>query len=122
MQHYCHVQLINTIYPLLCSVNPAPNSDAWVLATGQDFLPNHLAAGVDFLSFHMWSDNWARTDVPFAYGWLFAHMEDAQTAGRPLVLEEFGKASAPFSAPLHAMLQEDLHADAACCHAWKCGL
>ncbi|KAK9814964.1 hypothetical protein WJX73_003441 [Symbiochloris irregularis] len=79
------------------NVNPAPNSDKWVLATGQDFLPNHMARGIDYASIHLWPDNWARTDDPFGYGWLYAHMEDAQTAGKPLVLEEFGKASAPFS-------------------------
>lgn len=82
-----------------CSVNPVPNSDQWVLATGQDFLPNHLAPGIDYTSIHMWSDNWGRTDVPFAQGWLYGHMEDSLTIGRPLVLEEFGKSSSPFSAP-----------------------
>ena len=70
-----------------------------MLATGQDFLPNHMASGIDYTSIHLWSDNWARTDDPFGYGWLYAHMEDAQTAGKPLVLEEFGKASAPFCKP-----------------------
>ncbi|MCJ1422622.1 hypothetical protein MMC29_000502 [Sticta canariensis] len=79
------------------NVNPVPNNNDWVLATGQDFLPNHLAEGIDYASIHMWSDNWGRTDVPFADGWLYAHMEDAMTIGKPLVLEEFGKASAPFS-------------------------
>ena len=82
-----------------CSVNPVPNSDGWCLETGQDFLPNHLANGIDYTSIHMWSDNWGRTDVPFGMGWLYAHMEDAKTISRPLVLEEFGKANSPFSAP-----------------------
>lgn len=86
-----------------CSVNPVPNSNAWCLATGQDFLPNHVAPGIDYASFHMWSDNWGRTDVPFANGWLYAHMEDAATIGKPLVLEEFGKASAPFCEPPYSL-------------------
>ena len=47
---------------------------------------------------HMWSDNWGRTDVPFAEGWLLAHMQDAALINKPLVLEEFGKASGPYSA------------------------
>ena len=87
-----------------CRVNPVPNDQEWCLATGQDFLPNHFLESIDYTSIHMWSDNWGRTDVPFAEGWLEAHMQDAQLINKPLVLEEFGKASGPFSAPLPSPL------------------
>jgi mannan endo-1,4-beta-mannosidase len=47
-----------------------PNSNggaggAWPLNTGNDFLPNHLANGIDYGSIHMWPDNWGRTDLGF---------------------------------------------------------
>ena len=80
------------------------NADGWPLATAQDFLPNHDLSAIDYTSIHMWSDNWGRTDVPFAQGWLEAHMQDAKLINKPLVLEEFGKASGPFSAPLPSLL------------------
>ena len=38
---------------------------AWPLNTGNDFLPNHLANGIDYGSIHMWPDNWGRTDLGF---------------------------------------------------------
>ena len=83
-----------------CSANPVDNADGWPLATAQDFLPNHHLDSIDYSSIHMWSDNWGRTDVPFAQGWLESHMQAAKLLGKPLVLEEFGKAAGPFSAPL----------------------
>jgi hypothetical protein len=72
-----------------CRANPG---GAWPYQTGQDFLPNHLVDGVDFASVHMWPDNWDRTDQAFGRTWLDAHMKDAYYLGKPVVLEEFGKA------------------------------
>ena len=34
-----------------CRVNPAPYG--WPHETGQDFLPNHMADGIDFASMHL---------------------------------------------------------------------
>ena len=65
---------------------------AWCLDTGNDFLPNHLANGIDYGSIHMWPDNWGRTDLGFGKTWLQAHIDDVKYLGKPLVLEEFGKA------------------------------
>ena len=53
-----------------CRANPVANGNggaggAWPLNTGNDFLPNHLANGIDYGSIHMWPDNWGRTDLPF---------------------------------------------------------
>jgi len=53
-----------------CRANPVANANggaggAWPLNTGNDFLPNHLANGIDYGSIHMWPDNWGRTDLPF---------------------------------------------------------
>ena len=80
-----------------CRANPVPNSaggagGAWCLDTGNDFLPNHLANGIDYGSIHMWPDNWGRTDLGFGKTWLQAHIDDVKYLGKPLVLEEFGKA------------------------------
>lgn len=78
-----------------------PNSNggaggAWPLMTGNDYLPNHLANGIDYGSIHMWPDNWARTDKAFGQKWLQAHIDDTKYLGKPLVLEEFGKAVGGF--------------------------
>lgn len=78
-------------------VNPVPNDQEWPLQTGQDFLPNHYLPSIDFASIHMWPDNWGRTDTPFVQGWLEAHEQDSLLIGKPLILEEFGKSSGPFS-------------------------
>ncbi|EIE27742.1 glycoside hydrolase [Coccomyxa subellipsoidea C-169] len=76
------------------SANPSNSGGggAWPLQTGQDFLPNHLVDGIDFASIHMWPDNWDRTDQAFGRAWLDAHMKDAWYLGKPVVIEEFGKA------------------------------
>lgn len=72
-------------------VNPV--SKGWTFRTGQDFLPNHALAHIDYAAVHLWPDNWSRGgDKPWGVSWLRAH--SAQTAallGKPLVLEEFGK-------------------------------
>ena len=75
-----------------CRANPVNAYSAWPLQTGQDFLPNHLVDGIDFASIHMWPDNWGRTDQTFGRAWLDAHMKDAWYLGKPVVIEEFGKA------------------------------
>lgn len=75
----------------MCARRANPGG-AWPYQTGQDFLPNHLVDGVDFASVHMWPDNWDRTDQAFGRAWLDAHMKDAYYLGKPVVLEEFGKA------------------------------
>ncbi|CAL5224249.1 g6902 [Coccomyxa viridis] len=66
--------------------------DQWPLHTGQDFLPNHMVDGIDFASLHLWPDNWARTDEYFGRKWLDTHLKDQWYMGKPVVIEEFGKA------------------------------
>ncbi|CAK0785325.1 hypothetical protein CVIRNUC_008532 [Coccomyxa viridis] len=66
--------------------------DQWSLHTGQDFLPNHMVDGIDYASLHLWPDNWARTDLYFGRRWLDAHLVDQWYLGKPVVIEEFGKA------------------------------
>ena len=49
--------------------NPVPNNSpgigsgwasSWPVSTGNDFLPNHMAPGIDYGSIHLWPDNWKR--------------------------------------------------------------
>ena len=69
-----------------------PNSNGWPLQTGQDFLPNHAVAGIDYASIHLWPDNWDRTDLDFGKSWINNHRLQAQSYLKmPLVIEEFGK-------------------------------
>jgi mannan endo-1,4-beta-mannosidase len=74
------------------SVNPVPNSYQWPLQTGQDFMPNNAFPSVDFTSVHMWPDNWQRTDLDFGKAWLAAHANMSSILGKPMIVEEFGKA------------------------------
>lgn len=39
---------------VLCRINPVTNSIGWPLQTGQDFLPNHAADGIDYAAIHFW--------------------------------------------------------------------
>ncbi|EIE27747.1 glycoside hydrolase [Coccomyxa subellipsoidea C-169] len=75
----------------VATTNGGPGG-AWPVATGNDYLPNHMADGIDYASIHMWPDNWGRTDKAFGQTWLAAHIADTKYLGKPLVLEEFGKA------------------------------
>ena len=48
--------------------------------------------GVDYAAIHLWPDNWRRWDPAFGREWLDGHIRNAQALGKPLLLEEFGKA------------------------------
>ncbi len=102
------------------STNSGPGG-AWPQQTGNDFLPNHLANGIDYASIHMWPDNWGRTDKGFGQTWLSAHIADTKYLGKPLVLEEFGKAVGAYF--LSYFPDNVVDADAAClCAAVSEGL
>ena len=94
----------NEVCVLCDRANPVPTTNggpggAWPVMTGNDFLPNHMANGIDYASIHMWPDNWGRTDKAFGTTWLNAHIADVKYLGKPLVLEEFGKAVGARSLP-----------------------
>ncbi|KAL6781917.1 hypothetical protein ACKKBF_B09950 [Auxenochlorella protothecoides x Auxenochlorella symbiontica] len=67
-----------------------PSNGDWAAQTGQNFVENTQAKGIDYAAIHVWPDNW---NVPTSYltEWVTQHMEDARTLGVPLVVEEFGK-------------------------------
>ena len=68
------------------------NPFLWAGHTGSDFLPNHAAKDIDYAAIHLWPDNWQRWDLPFGKDWIDGHIAGARALGKPLVLEEFGKA------------------------------
>eukprot|EP00884_Botryococcus_braunii_P022962 jgi/Botrbrau1/934/Bobra.0167s0045.1 len=91
------------------------DSSPWAAQEGQDFLANAIVPSVDLATSHVWADNWLgyadyttnrwNDNFDYTYGddlwkekldytrrWLIAHIEDAQKLGKPLILEEFGKA------------------------------
>ncbi|KAK9810193.1 hypothetical protein WJX72_006485 [[Myrmecia] bisecta] len=80
--------------------NPGTGPDAWPSKTGTDFVANHAPASIDFAAFHLWPDNWAVDEtsnapvrgLDFATAWINQHIADAASLGKPVVLEEFGKA------------------------------
>ncbi|CAK0785155.1 hypothetical protein CVIRNUC_008361 [Coccomyxa viridis] len=93
------------------------SSSPWAAQEGQDFLANHVVPSIDLITTHIWSDNWmgyadfagSKINEAFDYthgndlwkekldytnAWLSAHISDANALGKPLVVEEFGKAKA----------------------------
>ena len=55
-------------------------------------MPNHIVDGIDYASVHLWPDNWGRVDMDFGRAFLAAHINNTALLGKPLVMEEFGKA------------------------------
>ncbi|CAK0746787.1 hypothetical protein CVIRNUC_001718 [Coccomyxa viridis] len=68
------------------------NPAGWAGQIGQDFVPDHMPAAIDFATMHTWPDNWDRNDFAYQKEWMDAHMDDAEKRlGKPVLLEEFGK-------------------------------
>eukprot|EP00884_Botryococcus_braunii_P019303 jgi/Botrbrau1/6056/Bobra.0042s0036.1 len=71
--------------------NVKPLGRYWSASVGQDFKSQHAGGCIDFAAFHMWVDNWSTIDSSFPPIWIEAHIDDARSLGKPLLLEEFGK-------------------------------
>jgi mannan endo-1,4-beta-mannosidase len=74
----------------------------------QDFVKTHSAPAIDYVTIHIWPQNWGWYDPkrpstfkaaePLAAAYFVKHAKEAAAMGKPLVLEEFGLARdwAPF--------------------------
>ncbi|DBA97559.1 hypothetical protein WJX77_001628 [Trebouxia sp. C0004] len=72
--------------------NPSPGAGTWCSLTGQNFTQNMAPATIDFAGVHIWPDLWTVQDpVSFTTAWLTAHIANAQSLGKPFIVEEFGK-------------------------------
>eukprot|EP01026_Neomeris_dumetosa_P037895 TRINITY_DN3080_c0_g1_i14.p1 TRINITY_DN3080_c0_g1~~TRINITY_DN3080_c0_g1_i14.p1 ORF type:complete len:758 (-),score=74.95 TRINITY_DN3080_c0_g1_i14:662-2935(-) len=69
------------------------NPGTWASNNGQDSLLDHSSEHIDFVATHVWPDNWGRVDEEFLLNWLKAKKQDADILQKPLVIEEFGKAT-----------------------------
>ncbi len=68
----------------------------------QDFVETHSATGIDYVTIHIWPQNWGWYDPkrpetykaaePLAIAYFHKHAKEAVSMGKPLVLEEFGLA------------------------------
>ena len=68
----------------------------------QDFVKTHSAPGIDYVTIHIWPQNWGWYDPkrpatykaaePQAVTYFQKHAKEAAAMGKPLVLEEFGLA------------------------------
>jgi mannan endo-1,4-beta-mannosidase len=70
---------------------------------GQDFVKTHSAPGIDYVTIHIWPQNWGwydpkrpatyrSTAEPLAVAYFRKLAEQTKAMGKPLVLEEFGLA------------------------------
>eukprot|EP01025_Chloroclados_australasicus_P062131 TRINITY_DN8159_c1_g1_i1.p1 TRINITY_DN8159_c1_g1~~TRINITY_DN8159_c1_g1_i1.p1 ORF type:complete len:378 (+),score=18.56 TRINITY_DN8159_c1_g1_i1:125-1135(+) len=71
---------------------------------GVDFIANGQCGGIDYLSIHIWPDQWLAQKNPqfadlirFSHEYIREHTRAAQMIGKPLVVEEFGFKSDNFS-------------------------
>lgn len=68
----------------------------------QDFVKTHSGPGIDYVTIHIWPQNWDWYDPkrpstykaaePLAIAYFLRHAKEAASMGKPLVLEEFGLA------------------------------
>ena len=56
---------------------------------GVDWEQNLAIASIDFGTVHLYPDHWER-DIAFSREWIEDHIDKANIAGKPVVLEEFG--------------------------------
>ncbi|GAB4816952.1 hypothetical protein N2152v2_003998 [Parachlorella kessleri] len=72
------------------TANPQ-GATSWAFFEGQNFPRDHSSPNIDFVSVHLWWDNWEDKTTSFAQKWIRQHIADAAALGKPLLLEEFGK-------------------------------
>lgn len=75
--------------------------NGWAGISGQDFTRNMGHAEIDFTGIHFWPDLWFATGTQsqitvdqqqFLSNWMLEHAKASLALGKPLFLEEFGKA------------------------------
>ena len=73
--------------------------NGWAGITGQNFSVNMAHAEIDFAEIHYWPDEWFANPEDITYDaarflstWFNEHAIVATALGKPLLLEEFGKA------------------------------
>eukprot|EP01025_Chloroclados_australasicus_P015940 TRINITY_DN1777_c0_g1_i4.p1 TRINITY_DN1777_c0_g1~~TRINITY_DN1777_c0_g1_i4.p1 ORF type:complete len:734 (-),score=95.34 TRINITY_DN1777_c0_g1_i4:242-2266(-) len=71
----------------------AYNPGTWAEQSGQNSPKDHGSDYIDFIGTHIWPDNWNRVDLQFTIDWVNAKILEAIELGKPLVFEEFGKAT-----------------------------
>eukprot|EP00887_Chlorella_sp_A99_P006508 scaffold3.g6508.t1 len=94
------------------SANPSSDGSQWATEWDQagassrlggrhapaDFVVDHSDSNIDYASFHAWPDLWKclscsqALPLDFFSKWIAQHVADAGRLGKPVVLEEFGKA------------------------------
>ncbi len=73
--------------------------NGWAGITGQNFSRNMAHTEIDFAEIHYWPDEWFANQEDITYdaaqfltAWFTQHAIVANNLGKPLLLEEFGKA------------------------------
>lgn len=73
--------------------------NGWAGITGQNFSANMAHEEIDFAEVHFWPDSWfanqqdiSTDEQAFLNSWVYQHAQVATDLGKPLLMEEFGKA------------------------------
>ena len=73
--------------------------NGWAGITGQNFSVNMAHDEIDFAGIHFWPDSWfanqqdiSTDEQAFLNSWVLQHAQVATDLGKPLLMEEFGKA------------------------------
>ena len=69
--------------------------------SGQSFEDNHKSPNIDYVSMHLWPDNWVLPidviwDMQSVNTWIADHEAVAAALGKPLVLSEVRLTTAPY--------------------------
>lgn len=63
---------------------------------GSDFTRSHRVSSIDYTTVHAWTDQWLSCDDACRNSWfrqwITGHLQESQALGKPMVLEEFGRA------------------------------
>lgn len=65
--------------------NPQGNA-SWAFDEGQHFYADHAFPAIDFMSMHLWVQNWEDASEEFAIRWIKQHIEDAKALGYVFLL------------------------------------